>query len=236
MHYKPEKEKAIEFIDKFEKIVRNYKKLSGIQSLSTEEIRDAFYNAVVRSNNKIQSVDFVMGSTTDKPLSFDQTKKNMLVLQIESVRTQAKDQAKDQAESVRTQAKDQAKDQMESVRTQPKDQAKDQVESVRRQMKDQAKDQAKGQTTAMAASLEVNTTLTKGFNCDDFEHLGRNCPHAALVRDSESALSASNSRSILMLNVLKDWQRKVERTPVKRTKVEFSTIIIEIEARHSAND
>ena len=71
MHYKPEKEKAIEFIDKLEKIVHNYNNLSGIQTLSAEEIRDAFYNAVVRSNNKIQSVDFVMRSTTDKPLSFD---------------------------------------------------------------------------------------------------------------------------------------------------------------------
>ena len=48
--------------------------------------------------------------------------------------------------------------QIESVRTQMKDQAKDQAESVRTQAKDQAKDQAKGQTTAMAASLEVNTT------------------------------------------------------------------------------
>ena len=45
MHYKPEKEKAIEFIDKFEKIVRNYNNLSGIQTLSAEEIRNAFYNA-----------------------------------------------------------------------------------------------------------------------------------------------------------------------------------------------
>ena len=43
--------------------------------LSSIQIRDAFYNAVVRSNNKIQSLDFVMRSTTDKPLSFDQTKK-----------------------------------------------------------------------------------------------------------------------------------------------------------------
>ena len=158
----------------------------------------------------------------------------MLVLQIENVRTQAKDQAKDQAESVRTQAKDQAKDQAESVRIQAKDQAKDKAESFRRQTKDRAKDQAKGQTTAMAASIEVNTTLSKCFNCDDFGHLGRNCPHAALVRNSESGLSASNSRSTLMLNVLKDWQRKVERTPIKRTKVEFSTIIIEIEAKVEA--
>ena len=37
-----------------------------------------------------------------------------------------------------------------------------------------------------------------------------------------------------MLNVLKDWQRKVDRTPIKRTKVEFSTIIIEIEAKVEA--
>ena len=203
MNYKPEKERAVDFIDKFEEVVRNYNNLSGIQTLSADEIRNAFYNAVVRSNNKIQSVDFVMGSTIDKPLSFDQTKK-MLVLQIESVITQAKYQSKDQAES------------------------------VRRQTKDQAKDQAKGQTTAMAASLEVNTTLPKYFNCDDFGHLGRNCPHATLVLDSESALSASNSRSTLMLNVLKDWQRKVERTPIKRTEVEFSTIIIEIEAKVEA--
>ena len=79
MHYKPEKEKTIEFIDKFEKIVRNYNNRSGIQTLSAEEIRDTFYNAVVRKK-KIQSVDFVMRSTTDKPLSFDQTKKKMLVL------------------------------------------------------------------------------------------------------------------------------------------------------------
>ena len=47
MHCKPEKEKAIDFIDKLEKKI---------------------YNAVVRSNNKIQSVDFVMRSTTDEPL------------------------------------------------------------------------------------------------------------------------------------------------------------------------
>ena len=128
--------------------------------------------------------------------------------------------------------------QIESVRTQAKDQAKDQAESVRRPTKDQVKDQAKGQTTAMAASLEVNTTLPKCFNCDDFGHVGRNCSHgtapAALVRDSESALSASNSRSTFILNVLKDWQRKVERTPIKRTKVEFSTIIIEIESKVEA--
>ena len=74
MHYKPKKEKTLEFIDKYEKIVRNYNNLSGIQTLSTEEIRDAFYNAVVRSNNKIQSVDFMMRSTTDKPLRFYQIK------------------------------------------------------------------------------------------------------------------------------------------------------------------
>ena len=54
--------------------------------MSAEEILDAFYNAVVGSNNKIQSVDFVMRSTTNKPFSYDQTK--MLVLQIESVRIQ----------------------------------------------------------------------------------------------------------------------------------------------------
>ena len=66
-----------------------------------------------------------MRSTTDKPLSFDQTK--MLVLQIESVRNQVKE--------------------------------------------------AKGQTTAMAANLEVNPTPTKCFNCDDFGHIGRKCPH-----------------------------------------------------------
>ena len=60
--------------------------------------------------------------------------------------------------------------QIESVRTQAKYQAKDQAESVRRQTKDQAKDQAKGQTTAMAASLEVNVTLSKCFNSDDFGH------------------------------------------------------------------
>ena len=46
MHYKPEKEKAIEFINKFEKNVRNYNNLSGIQTLSAEETRDAFYNAL----------------------------------------------------------------------------------------------------------------------------------------------------------------------------------------------
>ena len=109
-----------------------------------------------------------------------------------------------------------------------------QIESVRTPVKDQAKDQVKGQTTAMAASLEVNTTLPKCFNCDDFGHLRRNCPHAALVRDSESALSASNSRSTLMLNVLNDWQRKIERTPIKGTKVEFSTIIIQIETKAEA--
>ena len=75
MNYKPEKERAVDFIDKFEEIVRNYNNLSGIQTLFADEIRDSFYNAVVGSNNKIQSVGFVMRSTTDKPLSFDQTKK-----------------------------------------------------------------------------------------------------------------------------------------------------------------
>ena len=58
MNYKPEKERAVDFIDKFEEIVRNYNKLWGIQTLPADEIRDAFYNAVVGSNNKIQSVDF----------------------------------------------------------------------------------------------------------------------------------------------------------------------------------
>ena len=48
MNYKPEKERAVDFIDKFEEIVRNYNNLSGIQTLSADEIRDAFYNAVVR--------------------------------------------------------------------------------------------------------------------------------------------------------------------------------------------
>ena len=38
MNYKPEKEKAMEFIDKFEEIVRNSNNLSGIQTLSAEEI------------------------------------------------------------------------------------------------------------------------------------------------------------------------------------------------------
>ena len=62
MHYKPEKERAIVFIDKFKEVVRNYSNLSGIQTLSADEIRDTFYNVIVGSNNKIQNVKFVMRS------------------------------------------------------------------------------------------------------------------------------------------------------------------------------
>ena len=42
MHYKPEKNKAIKFIDKFEEIGRNYNNSLGIQTLSANEIRDKF--------------------------------------------------------------------------------------------------------------------------------------------------------------------------------------------------
>ena len=74
MHYKPEKEKAIEFIDKFEKklfaIITTFQEFK----LCLPKKYVMHFIMLVRSNNKIQSVDFVMRSTTDKPLNFEKKK------------------------------------------------------------------------------------------------------------------------------------------------------------------
>ncbi|XP_074094705.1 uncharacterized protein LOC141524586 [Cotesia typhae] len=81
MQYYPNKEKASDFIEKFEDIVRNYGNLSGIKPLSELEKKDAFYSAIMTTVPDVQSVEFMTMSLTGQGLSYEKLK--LFILQAE---------------------------------------------------------------------------------------------------------------------------------------------------------
>ena len=58
IQYKPNKEKAAEFWDRFEEIVRIYNNIPNAPVLSHQEIRDAFYKAIEKSIHQVHQLDF----------------------------------------------------------------------------------------------------------------------------------------------------------------------------------
>ena len=73
--YFPNKEKAIEFWDGFEEIVRNYNNIHTAPPLSDQEIRDAFYQAIEKSVEKVQEANFLNFNMTGKYLTYENLKR-----------------------------------------------------------------------------------------------------------------------------------------------------------------
>ncbi|OXU17367.1 hypothetical protein TSAR_009209 [Trichomalopsis sarcophagae] len=85
IQYNPPKDKAKDFIDRFEELLRNYNNLSDIQVLSEIEKRDAFQNAIVKDIPKIADIDFMM---KDIGGSLTYNKMKMYIMQMESLKNQ----------------------------------------------------------------------------------------------------------------------------------------------------
>ena len=78
IQYNPNKQKAAEFWDKFDEIVRTYNNIPNAPSLTEQEIRDAFYTAIERNVPQVQQLDFVKSSVTGKNLSYEELKRFLL--------------------------------------------------------------------------------------------------------------------------------------------------------------
>lgn len=87
MQHYPNKEKASEFCDKFEDVVRNYDNLSGVTTLSEGEKRDAFFNAIMTTVPEVQSIEFMTKNSTGKGLDYEQLK--IFLLQAEANKMQS---------------------------------------------------------------------------------------------------------------------------------------------------
>ena len=68
IQYLPNKEKAAEFWDKFDEIISNYNNIPNAPTLSEQEIRDAFYQAIERSVPQVHQLDFVNFNMTGKSI------------------------------------------------------------------------------------------------------------------------------------------------------------------------
>ena len=86
IQYVPGKDKASEFCDKFEEVIRNFESLPETNLFSDEEKRDAFYNAIMATVPEVQAVEFMTNNTTGKSLTYDQLK--TFVLQAEANKNQ----------------------------------------------------------------------------------------------------------------------------------------------------
>ncbi|KAI4481010.1 hypothetical protein M0802_014049 [Mischocyttarus mexicanus] len=82
MRYIPYKEKAAQFWDRFEELVRNYNAISNEAPLTEEEKRDLAYNVVVRATPNLRSVNFITQCSTGNRLKYDRIK--ALVVQQEA--------------------------------------------------------------------------------------------------------------------------------------------------------
>lgn len=78
MKYIIGKTKAGEFIDKFEELVRNFENSSGGGTLSDDEKRDMFYNAVMVSVPNVQTVEFLTNTAHQKSVPYEQLKNIIL--------------------------------------------------------------------------------------------------------------------------------------------------------------
>ena len=87
MEYDPNKEKAAEFWDRFEELVRNYDILPNVNPLSDDEKRDAFFNAISTAIPQIEFMDFMTSNSTGKSLTYDQLKAFILRHEANKIQT-----------------------------------------------------------------------------------------------------------------------------------------------------
>lgn len=59
IQYDTKREKAIQFLDRFEEIVLNYENIPGSTPLYDDEKHDGLYNAIMSQVPEVQSVDFM---------------------------------------------------------------------------------------------------------------------------------------------------------------------------------
>ena len=75
IQYNPNKEKAAEFWDRFDEIIRNYNNIPNAPALSEQEIRDTFYQAIEKNIPQVHHLEFVNVNLTGKSLSFEDLKR-----------------------------------------------------------------------------------------------------------------------------------------------------------------
>lgn len=87
IQYLPAREKATDFLEKFEDVIRSHENLSTGARLSDEEKRDAFFNAISTTVPEAVTADFVSQRSGGKGLTYDDLKS--FILQAEAARAQA---------------------------------------------------------------------------------------------------------------------------------------------------
>ena len=78
IQYQPFKEKATEFWDKFEEIIRVYNTIPSAPPLTQQEIRDAFYQAIEKHVPQVHQLEFVNQSLTKASLSYEDLKRFLI--------------------------------------------------------------------------------------------------------------------------------------------------------------
>lgn len=76
--YNPNKEKASEFIERFDELVRQYNNISNFNKMSKDEKRDIFFTNVYDSVPTIKDTDFMMRNTHKTGLSYEKLKQYIL--------------------------------------------------------------------------------------------------------------------------------------------------------------
>ena len=92
MQYSPSKEKAAEFIDKFEDVIRNYENLPNSTVFPNVEKRDAFYKAIMYTIPQVQSLEFLTKAQKDdgSGLTFEQLKQFIVQAEASSIKQNQK--------------------------------------------------------------------------------------------------------------------------------------------------
>lgn len=89
MQYNKGTETAIQFWDRFDETVRAYDNIEGVQPLSDDEKRDAFFGAIAGALPAIQELDFFTQKQTGNKLNYESLK--AYILQKEATNTQLKE-------------------------------------------------------------------------------------------------------------------------------------------------
>lgn len=87
VRYMPEKERAADFWNRFEDIVREHDSIPAVIPLTENEKRDAFYQAIELTVPQVQSVNFVSESSTGQGLSYERLKE--LIIQVETAQNKS---------------------------------------------------------------------------------------------------------------------------------------------------
>ena len=74
IQFMPHKEKALEFRKRFDDLVAEFEVLPDTSTLSSDEQRDAFYNAIIQSVPSVKQLDFLHKKETGQRLSFEELK------------------------------------------------------------------------------------------------------------------------------------------------------------------